>query len=427
MTLTTIPRLRGLVRMGEASHPAVKPQPDGLFPGKGHHAVWPGKKPGGFPGGGRGKKGGGGAPALSFPVVEGAATGGNGGSSWNFNAVFPAEPDAGDVIVILVYTDQTTYVTTPANWLQAFQGGHPTVGDRSAVLYKFCDGTEGTLVNVALQQYDKWCYECYRITGGSGLVQGHMVTGSGADPDPPSQRVSWGVQPTLWLSGCGWNYGTRSPSAAPSGYNDLVEHGQNSAHNGGADQASAWIENETDNENPGVFTMPIGGGSSYPEWNAYTIGVEAVGGAGYIDPGAHRYWRVRAVTGESGGVRGVAEVEWRASVGGADLTGSGTAIANDERVGFEAALAYDNDPDTEWSVFTSAFDDWLGYDFGVGNEVEIAEIELTARNDGFHTQMIRNFDVWYSDDATTWYLANVIDGQAAYSSGESREFAMSWV
>ncbi len=70
MPLTTIPRLRGLVRMGEAGYPTVRPQPDGLFPGKGHHVEWPGKKQGGFPGGGRGKKGGGGGAPFEYNAPE---------------------------------------------------------------------------------------------------------------------------------------------------------------------------------------------------------------------------------------------------------------------------------------------------------------------------------------------------------------------
>ncbi len=60
MPLTTLPRLRGIIRTGEAGYPTVEPPADGLFPGKGHFATWPGKGKGfgDSPGGGRGSKGG---------------------------------------------------------------------------------------------------------------------------------------------------------------------------------------------------------------------------------------------------------------------------------------------------------------------------------------------------------------------------------
>ena len=63
MPLTSLPRLRGLIRPGEASHPVVPPVPDRLWPSKSNH----GNNMGRGGGGGRGKKKGGEANPLTAP------------------------------------------------------------------------------------------------------------------------------------------------------------------------------------------------------------------------------------------------------------------------------------------------------------------------------------------------------------------------
>lgn len=119
---------------------------------------------------------------------------------------------------------------------------------------------------------------------------------------------------------------------------------------------------------------------------------------------AHRYWR--AYMREGGSTNTLcAEMEMRTTAGGADVTGTGTAMASGETGPSEQkAYAFDNNVSTYWQVSGTGAGIWLGYDFGVGNNKDIVEISMQPLS-GFSARMMREFDVQYSDDATTWVTA----------------------
>lgn len=136
---------------------------------------------------------------------------------------------------------------------------------------------------------------------------------------------------------------------------------------------------------------------------------------------AHRYWRIRSPTRDP---YGLAEVEMRTSAGGADQTGSGTAIASGNYTGYPPSNCYDNNNSTLWTTFTVPLPSgghWIGYDFGSGNDKDIVEFTLRARNDGFHTEAPLDPIFEYSDDASTWTRAGDAGG-AAWTSGEVRTY-----
>jgi hypothetical protein len=120
----------------------------------------------------------------------------------------------------------------------------------------------------------------------------------------------------------------------------------------------------------------------------------------------HRYWRL-VMTGDSnpgggGSVEGFSEMEMRTSVGGADVTGSGTASASSSFSGFTAAGAFANDgATTEWAS-NGTLVSWLKYDFGAGNDQAIVEIAISARTSTNVYQAPGPFKVQSSDDNTNW-------------------------
>ncbi len=116
-----------------------------------------------------------------------------------------------------------------------------------------------------------------------------------------------------------------------------------------------------------------------------------------------RYWRVRAYNVQSGTNYALAEVEFRATIGGPDQAAGGTAIASTVFSGRPAANAFDNDPATLWATATDAIEGgWIGYDFGVGATITVLEISLKARNDSSFGQAPVQFVVEYSNDNVTW-------------------------
>lgn len=114
---------------------------------------------------------------------------------------------------------------------------------------------------------------------------------------------------------------------------------------------------------------------------------------------AHRYWRIYITESVNANNLDLREVEMRTSIGGADVTGSGTASASSEAGGFEASKAFDNNSSTTWYTGSTTRPQWLKYDFGAGNEKDIAELQITSWSEAEH---IRTWQFQYSDDNVNW-------------------------
>lgn len=136
----------------------------------------------------------------------------------------------------------------------------------------------------------------------------------------------------------------------------------------------------------------------------------AAGAATHPSLMAHRYWIVH-FTGTRDFAATVAELEFRATPGGADQCAGGTAIAFAVGSGSAAANAFDNNPATFWfdnTVSTSGpayLPTWIGYDFGAGNSKVVQELAISARNDTAADQTPLFARLMYSDDGTTYFTA----------------------
>jgi hypothetical protein len=133
----------------------------------------------------------------------------------------------------------------------------------------------------------------------------------------------------------------------------------------------------------------------------------------------HRYWRILTYANYKDAATTIAEVEMRGAENGSDLTGSGTPSASSSDHG-APANAFDDDTGTFWG--TNGFNNvWLAYDFGAGNECDIRELTLTARDPSYFYQTPGSFHLQYSDDGTNWtskwfwYLHH-------YTAGETKTF-----
>jgi len=170
----------------------------------------------------------------------------------------------------------------------------------------------------------------------------------------------------------------------------------------------------------GALCVGIGGtdGSfSHPEWWIKQIvsGMTNVGGGvatnmDFRNPrnpagasGAHRYWRVRATSGNlrNDSTYAVAALDFKD--GGSSLVGSGTPMGSTQSgSGGQIAYAFDGNTATLWASASTRPFQWIGYDFG--SAVLPDEIVLQARNDAtYWNQMFRYFSVDWSDDGKMWY------------------------
>ena len=142
----------------------------------------------------------------------------------------------------------------------------------------------------------------------------------------------------------------------------------------------------------------------------------------------HEYWAIMCYDSDNTAYLGIMQIEMMETPGGSDITTTGFAIAGDERVGWEATKAFDDDFTTAskaWSVQYSAtryIDRWCGQNFGSGNGKNIQEVTISARNDSNEEQAPRLFAVVYSDDGLTWRPAWIVKDDTNWSAAEKRTY-----
>lgn len=141
---------------------------------------------------------------------------------------------------------------------------------------------------------------------------------------------------------------------------------------------------------------------------------------------AHRYWRLLVRANNGGTCATICEVEMFTSIGGVNQCVGGNPIYSTFQVSWEPAKAFDGikNADQGWASATNDIDGaWIGYDFGAGNEKDIAQIAVTSRiNASGLLQTPRVFQLQWSDDATTWYQKGSIDQQTGWTANETRTF-----
>lgn len=127
---------------------------------------------------------------------------------------------------------------------------------------------------------------------------------------------------------------------------------------------------------------------------------------------AHRYWRIIFLEYYSNiNGSGLAEVELRDTVGGSDLTGSGTPTASTSYPGTSPGNLVDNNNATHWAdAFGLNVGSWWKYDFGAGNSYDIKQVLMRARNDSYYGCAPARSLIQSSDDNTNWTNEALITG-----------------
>jgi hypothetical protein len=128
---------------------------------------------------------------------------------------------------------------------------------------------------------------------------------------------------------------------------------------------------------------------------------------------AHRYWRLYCTAGNGEPNLGLAEIQLRASLGGADETGSGTASASSGT----AANLFDNNNTTVLTTTSGAYPHWISYDFGAGNDKAITEIAINTRTQIRYSPT--DFQLQWSDDNSAWTTLFTVKGFGEWPSGQA--------
>lgn len=117
---------------------------------------------------------------------------------------------------------------------------------------------------------------------------------------------------------------------------------------------------------------------------------------------AHRVWRLSLLTTNNPYGYVIGDVQFRTTPGTALAFTAGTATAASTYGGAVAGNAGDGNAGTEWDSVNLTPPQWWQWDFGAGNAIDVAQIMLTAPNNGGYIQMPLRFDVLTSDDGVTF-------------------------
>lgn len=137
---------------------------------------------------------------------------------------------------------------------------------------------------------------------------------------------------------------------------------------------------------------------------------------------AHSYWRlnISANNGDTAYIQ-FAELQFRATVGGADQCSGGTAIGSSAYSTTPFSQAFDDNTTTTWATDTNVLSGWIGYAFAA--PVEVLEYVVIAQS----ATLARSPKEWtldYSDDGVTWTVLNALDGQTGWTASQIRTFAV---
>lgn len=127
---------------------------------------------------------------------------------------------------------------------------------------------------------------------------------------------------------------------------------------------------------------------------------------------AHRYWRLLFDYSNASTRVAVAELEMRASVGGANLCTGGTPLGSVNDGTNVASRAFDADTGTFWRTGTTPLYPYLGYDFG--SPVTVVEAAWTNSSDA--TASARSAVAQWSDDNVTWRYTTPVVGASQSAS-----------
>lgn len=149
------------------------------------------------------------------------------------------------------------------------------------------------------------------------------------------------------------------------------------------------------------------------------------GSTGTAAVGAHAFWAIKmseqSLVMAGNNVTGFVTLEMASVSGGATLCHGGAPFASSvySAGSTPASNAFDTDASSLWNS-TGNDPGTIGYQFTTA--VSIAELRITARNDGYSGQAPHNFVVMYSDDGVVFTPLCEIFDASTWSNGQTKSY-----
>jgi len=136
-----------------------------------------------------------------------------------------------------------------------------------------------------------------------------------------------------------------------------------------------------------------------------------------VAPPAARYWRLNwSENAGNASYTGVAEIQFRESIGGPDETTGGVSDAETSLSGSDNAFLATGD----YLTANGSPIGWLSYDFGSGNDKSIVEYTIAPHNSNSVQPMAWILE--YSSDNTNWTTAATVTTEPDWSGLETRTY-----
>lgn len=146
---------------------------------------------------------------------------------------------------------------------------------------------------------------------------------------------------------------------------------------------------------------------------------------------AHRYWRLHCTRNGGNLYVALTELTLATSIGGASVATGGTASSYSNYSGWTPDLAFNGSTaEPGWHSGTGDFPttpQWLQYDFGAGNDVDIVEFGITSRSNASDaaTQTPQDFLLQYSDNGSDFTTLFAVAGEGGWTATETRKYSAS--
>jgi hypothetical protein len=136
--------------------------------------------------------------------------------------------------------------------------------------------------------------------------------------------------------------------------------------------------------------------------------------------GSYTHWRYYGRVTDGGAFFSSAEIEWRATPGGADQATGGSSFSGGDFSGsFDHPRAFDNNNATLWA--SAGTNTYIGY--GHGSAVSVGQVAIRSRQDSAANGSPRDFIVQFSTSSGgPWTTAWVVTGSTGWGLGETRTF-----
>jgi len=139
--------------------------------------------------------------------------------------------------------------------------------------------------------------------------------------------------------------------------------------------------------------------------------------------GTHRYWSILCEGSDDGAAHSIAELELRASPGGANLiTDQSELLASSADALADIANLIDADNATVWEITDADFDVGDRRIVYAGSPATVQEIVITSDSGANYDKTPTDFKLQFSEDGFAWNDAYTVSGEAAWSAGETRTY-----